>query len=112
MTTQSHFAKYLNRQIYNKETGALVELKGVRKGYLMYQNGQPTEEKGEYDNFLIVVNSSGELIGNNIPEDLACMVSAAGEMKKVKAMSPDIFLTQLKDILYPVLILVLVEVGF
>ena len=99
MNVQSHFAKYLGSPIWNEDSKAVVKLVGLRKDYLVYQNGKPEEEHGMYPDFNLIVKNKEDVLKNNLPENLAVIV-VGGIATKVTAITPETFLKRLKSIIY------------
>ena len=54
---QIHFAKYLEKNIWDELKQRKVLLVGVRKNYLIYVNGSRKEKEGDYNRFRILVKS-------------------------------------------------------
>ena len=101
MNTQSHFAKYIGKEIYKCDTNQEVTLMGIREDVLQFMNGNPEEQEGLYSNFRIIVQDDMEVIKNNIPIDLAVVITKKTEIREPVKVNPEMFLEKLKDKLYP-----------
>ncbi|MCK5613289.1 hypothetical protein KAR91_66060 [Candidatus Pacearchaeota archaeon] len=97
---QQHFAKYLEKSIWNYLTEKKVILKGVRSDFLQYQNGKTEEKNGNYTDFKILVNDEEEMIRNEIPIELAVVELETTTVRKPLTLTPEIFLDTIKNIIY------------
>lgn len=101
MNNQTHFAKYIGKPIFNEITDQTVILKGLRENSIQFLNGEPHEQNGKYTDFKIIVADDLEVLKNDLPVDLAVVVTATTKTRPAVKVNPEMFLAQLQDLLYP-----------
>lgn len=97
---QQHFAKYLGKPIWNLRTEQRVTLTAVRKDCLLFLNGKPTEQQGDFNDFKILCASDGEVFENDIPIDLAVVEIETTVVRKTLKYTPVTFLAKVKKLVY------------
>lgn len=97
---QVHFAKYLEKHIWDEKNQKKVLLIGVKKNNLQYINGSKKELSGNYNRFRILVSCQDEIVSNNIPGELAVILVSEVTVRKYIPINPDMFLKKIKDSIY------------
>lgn len=97
-----HFAKFLDRPIWNCITEREVILKGVRKDTVLFLNGKPQEQEQSIMDFRVIVDSDEEVISNDLPESCTVIRVEKTTVRKPAEVTPENFLKRVKNIVYDI----------
>lgn len=97
---QQHFAKFLGKKIWNLKTEQTVLLTAVRADGIMFLNGKPAEQKGEFNDFKLLISDDDDIVKLDLPIDLALIPIQQVSVRRPVSYTPDIFLKTIKKIVY------------